>query len=129
MSHWVLAARIRTQESQYKLMIFDSCGIKAARKQLRTIRRHLIRIKLLEENDAWEALSLREQTEQECGVRMAIYMIRFMEWARAQEQSRRVITQIHKTISHEQADKADLASKYRKYLYQMLEREQNKIKK
>jgi hypothetical protein len=73
MSHWVLAARIRTTESQCKLLVFDSCGVKWARKQTRTIRKHLIKIKLLEENDAWEALSLKEQTEQECGIRMVVY--------------------------------------------------------
>ena len=129
MSHWVLAARIKTQESRYKLMVFDSCGIKAARKQIRIIRRHLIRIKLLEENDAWEALSLKEQTEQECGIRMGIYMLKFKEWARMQKQPSDIIQQIHSTNSHEQTDTGDLASKYRKSIYEIMEGEQNKLKK
>jgi hypothetical protein len=128
MSHWVLAARIKTQESRYKLVVFDSCGIKGARKQIRIIRRHLIRIKLVEEKDAWEALSLKEQTEQECGIRMAVYMLKFMDWARTQEQTHRIIKKIHKTNSNEQADTGDLASKYRKYIHQLLIREQNKLK-
>jgi hypothetical protein len=49
-----------------------SCGIQAVRKQTKIIRKQLFRIKLLEENDAWEALSLKVQTEQECGIQMMI---------------------------------------------------------
>ena len=127
MSHWVLAARIRTKESQCKLMVFDSCGIKRARKQTRVIRKHLIRIKLLEESDAWEALSLREQTEQECGIRMVRYMLEFMEWARTGEQPHRIITQVHKAIANEKALTEDLASKYRNYIHQLLKKEQDKL--
>ena len=108
-------------------MVFDSCGIKRARKQTRAIRKQLIRFKLIEESDAWEALSLKEQTEQECGIRMVIYMLRFMDWARTGEQPHRIITRIHKTISHEQVDTDDLASKYRKYIHQLLKREQGKL--
>jgi hypothetical protein len=54
-------------------------------------------------------------------------MLRFMDWARTQEQPHRIITQVHKTNSDEQADTGDLASKYRKYIHQLLKREQNKL--
>ena len=87
-----------------------------------------MKINLLEKNDAWEALSLKEQTEQECGIRMAIYMLRFMEWARNQQQPDTIIHQIHNTIAHEKAAKVDLASKYRKQIYQVMQREQNRLK-
>jgi hypothetical protein len=124
-SHWVLAARIKTQESRYKLVVFDSCGIKWARKQLRTIRKHLIKIKLLEENDAWEALNLKEQTEQECGIRMIVYML----WAQMTKEPHQIIQKIHKSNSDEKADTNDLASKYRSYVHQLVKREQHNLKK
>ena len=85
-----------------------SCGIQAVRKQTKIIRKQLIRIKLLEENDAWEALSLKVQTEQECGIRMMIYMLKLMERAQAKEPPHQVLRQIHRTISNEQAETGDL---------------------
>jgi hypothetical protein len=129
MSHWVLAVRIRIHENKHKLLVFDSCGIKAARKQLKEIRKQLMKINLLEKNDAWEALSLKEQTEQECGIRMAIYMLQFSKWARTQQQPDRIIQQIHSTIAHEKTTKVDLASEYRKQIYQVMQREQNRLRK
>ena len=109
-------------------MVLDSCGIKRARKQLKTIRKQLIQINLLEKSDAWEALSLKEQTEQECGIRMTIYMLRFMDWAKTPQQPDRIIHQIHNTITHEKAAKIDLASEYRKQIHQVMQREQNRLK-
>ena len=85
--------------------------------------------KTLEENDAWEALSLKEQTEQECGIRMVVYMLRFMEWAQMQKEPHKIIQQIHATTTNEKEDTSDLASKYRRYIHQLVKREQDNLKK
>jgi hypothetical protein len=60
---------------------------------------------------------------------MVVYMLKFMEWASTQEQPKRIMAQVHKTITNEKTYTGDLASKYRRYIHQLLKGEQNKLEK
>ena len=125
--HWVLAVRIRNEVGQYKLWVFDSCGVKWARKRMKIIRTQLIRIKIIEEKDAWEALDLKAQTEQECGIRTMNYMWKFKQWAETEMQPAQIIRQIHSVVGSEKTTKHNLAREYRNQMYSLLQREKMAI--
>ena len=73
-------------------------------------------------------MDTRLQTEQECGIRMVIYMTRLKQWARmAQGKPYDVVRKMQWLIGEEKRNTGDLAADYRKELYSALKEEQRKI--
>ena len=67
---------------------------------------------------------MRPQTERECGVRVATYMLKIKEAILATKNGpSELIQNIQKKIEYEIGDKHDIAAKYRRELHDLLQRE------
>jgi hypothetical protein len=127
MRHWVLVARFKLEGNTCKFLVFDSMGVKWGSRRKKKIRGFFMSINLAIANDTWQVVKTRLQTEYECGIRMAMYMLKFRTWAVRHTQPKEFAEKVEWLINEEKRNKGDIAAEYRGELRAMLQEEQRRI--
>ena len=108
---------------QHKIFIFDSQGAKAAGKRKRMISDALRAIGLYGVNDTCSAMNVKEQTEWECGARIAQYVMNFITWIENASDGETIIRQMQRGVAYEKRGRGDLAIESRRTLRDTLRHE------
>ena len=124
--HWVLAIRIILPSGTHSLYILDSLGRDSSRATFSRVREHLQNTPILKNKVKFKALNIREQTNDECGSRMAKYMANICDqWEN--ENTTGFPAWLERLLTKERNDKRDLSIASRQLLRGRLDSEIKKI--
>jgi hypothetical protein len=129
MQHWFLTIRIKLTGGKHEIMIIDSLGKKSGDKYRKVIRQKLIKMGMIKKKDKCTALNTRQQTELECGIRMAAYMTLFRSIEFQQTRDSEIIERIKGYVTNEKNFQGDLAAHRRLKIHRLIKAEQELIKK
>ena len=110
------------------MIIIDSLGQKSGNSYMPELRERLKQMNLITKKEKCTVLKTRGQTEVECGVRMAAYMVLFRSMDLQQLRDAQILGTIKSQVAKEKGFKGDLAERRRRHMHMMLQNEQEKIR-
>ena len=120
--HWVLVIRIILPSGTHLLYILDSLGRDSSRATFSRVRENLQNTPILKNKVKFKALNIREQTNDECGSRMAKYMANICDqWENANTTG--FMAWLGRLLTKERNDKRDLSKASRQLLRGRLDHE------
>ena len=127
-NHWFLILRIKLQGGKYQVIILDSLGKKSGNSYMPNLRERLKQSNLINKKDKCTVLDTIRQTESECGVRMASYMVmlRSIDCQRLSDED--IIARIKRYVAGERKYPKTLAEHRRLTIHRLLVNEQASIK-
>ena len=128
-NHWFLTVRIKLQGGKHQVIILDSLGNESGNGYLRKLKGKLQQMKLTTKKDKYMVFDTKNQTEAECGVRMAAYMALFRSMDIQKMKDGQIIQKIKGQVAREKGFSGDLAAHRRRHIYTILQNEQAKVRK
>ena len=129
MHHWFLTIRIKHEGGEHTTMIIDSLGYEAGKRRVAMIKGKLKKMRLMRKKDKCIVSKTIEQTEVECGIRMAAYMTLIRSIDVKHLRANEIISKVNKYVACERNFTKELAACRRSDIHRMLENEQQLIKK
>jgi Ulp1 family protease len=127
-NHWFLTIRIKLNRGKHQVIIIDSLGQKSGNGYLPKLRGKLKEVHLITKKDKCIALDTQDQTEVECGVRMATYMVLFRSMDLQQLRDGQILERLKGYVAREKSSAGNLAAQRRTNIHRLLEEEQAKVK-
>ena len=128
-NHWFLILRIKLQGGKHQVIILDSLGKKSGNSYMPQFRDKLKQMKLTTKKDKYMVLDTKNQTEAECGVRMAAYMVLFRSMEIQQLRDAQILERIKGQVATEKDFAGELAVHRRRAIHRLLANEQAKLRK
>ena len=128
MHHWFLTIKIKHEGGKHEILVVDSLGKKSGERYKKEIRQKLIKMGMITRKDKCTAVNTRQQTELECGIRMAAYMMLFRSIDFQQTRATAIIERIKGYVANERNFQGDLAARRRLHIYTLIKAEQELIK-
>ena len=92
------------------------------------VRERLKQMNLITKKDKCIALDTQDQTEVECGVRMAKYMVLFRSMDLQHLRDGQILERLKGYVAREKSSTGNLAAQRRTNIHRLLEEEQAKVK-
>ena len=127
-NHWFLTLRIKLQGGKHQVIIIDSLGQKSGNSYMPELRERLKQMNLITKKEKCTVLKTRGQTEVECGVRMAAYMVLFRSMDLQQLRDGQILERLKGYVAREKSSAGNLAAQRRTNIHRLLEEEQAKVK-
>ena len=95
---------------KWKLLLFDSMGASDGQKQRKRITMLMKKLQLIRGKEKCQVINTTGQTEHECGARVAVYMIHFLNWAKHKTTTRQILRKLNTMLQDEEDNKPNLAA-------------------
>ena len=129
MHHWFLTIKIKLDGDKQEIIVIDSLGRNSGDKHNKNIRKKLIKMGMIKKKDKCTALNVIQQTEVECGIRMAAYIMLFRKIDFQQTSYTEIIARIKGYVARERNFKGNLAAHRRKTIHTLVKNAQEQITK
>jgi hypothetical protein len=127
--HWFLTLRIKIKKGKHQVIVIDSQGKKSGNGYMQKLRNKLKQVNLITKKDNCNVLDTIDQTENECGIRMASYMVMLRSMDIQHIRDEEIIRRIKRYVAGERKNPKTLAAYRRLTLHRLLENEQAEMKK